>query len=57
MKLGLLGSHVAIVPIEGTHGGLGAAMEGSLRVGDRDAGLLGRGQLLNEAVSGTGARL
>ena len=57
MKLGLLGSHVAVVPIEGTHGCLGTTMEGCLGVSDRDAGLLGRGQLLDEAVSGAGARL
>ena len=62
VQVGLLRSHVAAVTVEGTHGGLGTAVQGgrgggpraccrrSGLVGDLNASLLGRGQLLDETV-------
>lgn len=56
----LLGRHAACVSVEGTHHGVGAAMECRRRrrvgvVSDGDSGLLRRRQLLNETVSGARA--
>ena len=57
VKLCLLGSHVAVVAIEGSHGSLGAAMKGSLRICDRNSSFLGCRQLLDKAMGGSSARL
>lgn len=59
---GLLRSHAARVSVKGTHDGMGAAMEGRSGrrvgvVGDGDARLLCRRELLDEAVGGAGAGL
>ena len=54
VKLGLLSSHVAIVTIEGAHGGLSTAMQSRrLWICNLDTSLLCGGQFLNEAVSRT----
>ena len=50
VKLGLLGSHVAIITVEGAHCSLSAAVQSGLRIRDSNSRLLRRGQLLDEAV-------
>lgn len=53
VKLSLLGRHVAIIAVEGTHGSLSTAVESRGWVCDGYTSLLGRRQFLDEAVGRT----